>query len=153
MGSNIYATKCQNCGRSAIEDYYYRTGEYYTYCLRCGHYIEKTIESYTNDKVSYTEKINVGHGIFRVVNKDGSREGTLFETPPTDEQLEGFRETFFKDSVNQAKSYLVTYNDGEFKVLLGSPPANFYLSFEEYKEKMFAKYGKSEYDFMVPIEE
>lgn len=55
--------------------------------------------------------------------------------------------------MNQEQSYLVTYNEGKFKVLLGSPLANFYLSFEEYKGKMFAKYGKFEYNLMVPIEE
>lgn len=33
------------------------------------------------------------------------------------------------------------------------PPENFYLSFEEYCERMFAKYGASDYDFMIPIEE
>ena len=36
MASNIYALKCPCCVRAAIEEYYYKTGEQYTFCLRCG---------------------------------------------------------------------------------------------------------------------
>lgn len=153
MGSIIYATKCKNCGRSAIEDNYYKTDEFYTYCMRCGHYYEKTIESYTKDNVKYKEVNSNGHGIFVLAKKDGTRERTLLDTILTDEQLADLKAKYFGDSVDQEKSYLVTFIDGKFTTLLGNPPENFHLSFEEYKEKMFAKYGTPEYDFMVPIEE
>jgi ribosomal protein L37E len=41
MASNISAVKCNNCGRSAIEDFYYKTDEKVTYCRRCGYNYSK----------------------------------------------------------------------------------------------------------------
>ena len=63
MASNIYATKCPCCGRSAIEDYYYKTDEQYTFCMRCGYYYAKTIEKCTKDNIEYKEEKIEGHGI------------------------------------------------------------------------------------------
>lgn len=91
--------------------------------------------------------------MFVLVNKDGSRTRTLLDRTLTDENLEQFQAAYLGDSVNKDKSYLVTFKDGEFTILLGNPPENFHLSFEDYKAKMFAKYGRSEFEFMVPIEE
>ncbi|MCO7127876.1 hypothetical protein NIE88_19200 [Sporolactobacillus shoreicorticis] len=60
----------------------------------------------------------------------------------------------FDDTIDRNNSYLVSYSrDGIFTVLGGNPPENFYLSFEDYKKKVCAKYGVSESDFMVPVEE
>lgn len=71
----------------------------------------------------------------------------------TDEQLEEYRMSCLDDKVDPERSYLVSYKDGIFTILFGSPPENFYLPFEEYKEKMTRKYGAPEYEIMVPIEE
>lgn len=153
MASNIYATKCPCCGRSAIEDYYYKTQEQYTFCMRCGYYYSKIIEKYTKDTIEYKEEKNEGHGMFTLVNKDGSRKRVILDRYLTNVQLEELKEKFIGNNVNQEKSYLVTYENGVFTVLLGNPPENFHLSFEEYREKMFTKYGVPDYEFMVPIEE
>jgi hypothetical protein len=153
VGSNIYALKCPCCGRSAFEDFYYKTDEQYTFCMRCGYYYTKTIENYTAKAIEYTEEKNDGHGVFILENKDGSRKKMMFDCKITDEQFETCKASFMGDKVNQEKSYLVTYEDGIFTILLGEPPENFHLSFEEYREKMVVKYGVPEYDFMVPIEE
>lgn len=153
MASNIYAIKCPCCGRSAIEDHYYKTGEQYTFCPRCGYNYSKTIKTYTDKGIEYIEEENNGHGVFILAYKDGSRQNTLIDTPISDEALEEYKESLRQDSVNLEKSYLVLYKDGIFNVLAGHPPDNFYLSFEEYREKMFAKYGIPDYDFMVPIDE
>lgn len=152
MASNIYAVKCPCCGRSAIEDYYYKTGEQYTFCLRCGYNYSKTIKNHTNNSIEYREEKNDGNGVFIVVFKDGIRKNMMFNNV-TDEQLEKHKATFIDDKVNQEKSYLVSYKDGVFTILLGNPPKNFHLLFDEYREKMFAKYGVPEFVFMVPIEE
>ena len=72
---------------------------------------------------------------------------------PTNAQLEELKVKFMDNNVNQEKSYLATYENGVFSILLGNPPENFHLSFEDYREKMFAKYGVPDYEFMVPIEE
>lgn len=153
MASNMYATKCPCCGRSAIEDYYYKTQEQYTFCMRCGYYYTKTIQKYTKDDIEYKEEKNEGHGIFVLVNKDGNREKVILNCSLTNAQLEEFKAKIMDNNVNQEKSYLVTYENGVFTILFGNPPENFYLSFEQYREKMFAKNGVPDYDFMVPIEE
>ncbi|MGE6256416.1 hypothetical protein ACQKCU_00710 [Heyndrickxia sporothermodurans] len=153
MASNIYATKCPCCGRSAIEDYYYKTDEQYTFCMRCGYNYSKTIEKCTTDCLEYKEEKNDGNGVVVLEKKDGSRKTILLDSVVTDEQLKNYKTSFLADNINHDKSYLVLFRDGVFTVLLGNLPENFYLSFEEYKEKMFAKYGVPDYDFMVPIEE
>ncbi len=153
MASNIYATKCPCCGRSAIEDYYYKTQEQYTFCMRCGYYYSKTIEKYTKDDIEYKEEKSEGHGMFTLVNKDGSRKRVILDCSPTNTQLEELKAKFMDNNVNQERSYLVTYENGVFTILFGDPPDNFHLSFEEYRKKMFAKYGVPDYEFMVPIEE
>lgn len=152
MASNIYATKCPCCARSAVEDHNYKTDEQYTYCLRCGYNYSKTINKWTKDTIEYKEEKNSGNGVCVLVKKDGSRK-TYLMSDVTDEQFNKHKASFMDDDVNQSKSYLISYTDGVFAVLKGNPPENFYLSFEEYKEKMFAKYGEPEFDFMVPIEE
>ncbi len=153
MASNMYAIKCPCCGRSAIEDYYYKTHEKYIFCMRCGYYYTKTIEKYTETKIEYKEEKSEGHGMFKLENKDGSRERVILDCSLTDAQLEELKASLMDMKVNQEKSYLISYENGVFNILFGNPPENFHLSFEEYREKMFAKYGVPEYDFMVPIEE
>jgi len=152
VASMIYAIKCPCCGRSAIKDDYYKTDEYYIYCLRCGYNHTKLIVSETAQSVEYKEEKYDGNGIFILVNKDGSRKSMLLNKV-TEEHLEEHKALFEDDTVDQGKSYLVSFKDGVFSILGGNPPENFHLSFEDYKEKMFAKYGESECDFMVPIEE
>ncbi|MGF6952314.1 hypothetical protein QF028_004819 [Neobacillus sp. B4I6] len=152
MGSNIYARECPCCGRSAIEDYYYKTDEFYTFCMRCGYNYSKIIEKWTANSPEFKEEKYDGNGVFILEKKDGSRKKMLLNGV-TDKQLEEYKASFMADEINQDKSYLVSFRDGEFTVLLGNPPDNFYLLFEEYREKMFAKYGVPEFDFMVPIEE
>ncbi|MDQ0156246.1 hypothetical protein [Robertmurraya andreesenii] len=153
MASNIYATKCPCCGRSAIEDYYYKTGEQYTICIRCGYNYSKTIKKWTTDCLEYKEEENEGNGVVVLEEKGGNRKKILLDSVVTDEQLEDYKTSFWAENINQEKSYVVLFKDGVFTVFLGYPPENFYLSFEDYREKMFAKYGYPDYDFMVPIEE
>lgn len=153
MASNMYAVKCPCCGRSAIEDDYYKTGEQYTVCMRCGYYYSKTIEKYTQDTIEYKEEERKGYGVFRLVNKDGSREHRMLDSSLTNAQLRELKAEIQDNNVNQEKSYLVTYENGIFTILSGNPPENLHLSFEEYREKVFAKYGVPDDDFMVPIEE
>lgn len=149
----MYAIECPCCGRSAIEDFYYKTDEKYTFCPRCGYNYSKTMTTYTDKGMEYTEEKNDGHGVFVLTNKDGSRKNTLLDSPISDEILVEYKESLKADHVNIEKSYLVIHKNGVFNVLAGHPPDNFYLSFEEYREKMIAKYGAPDYDFMVPIDE
>lgn len=149
----MYAVKCPCCERSAFEDDYYKTDERYTFCLRCGFNYTKIIKDYTEKGVEYTEESYEGHGIFILTKKDGSRVSMMLNRRITDEDLQEYKSSYMDSEVNQQKSYLVSFEEGKFTILLGTPPENFFLPFEEYKTKMFTKYGKSEFDFMVPLEE
>jgi hypothetical protein len=91
--------------------------------------------------------------MFIVVNKDGSREKAILNCSLTDAQLEDLKAQIMDNNVNQEKRYLVSYENGVSTILFGNWPENFHLSFEQYRENMFVKYGAPEYDFMVPIEE
>lgn len=153
MASIMYAIKCSCCGRSAFEDDYYKTHEKYIFCMRCGYYYTKTIEKYTENTIEYKEEKSEGHGIFMLENIDGSREKVILNSSLTVAQIEELKASLMDRNVNQQKSYLISFENGVFTILFGNPPENFHLSFEEYREKMFAKYGVPEYDFLVPIEE
>ncbi|CAM4008948.1 hypothetical protein [Lederbergia lenta] len=69
----------------------------------------------------------------------------------TIDQLGEYTNEFYSENTSQEKSYLITYEDGVFRCLLGTPTDNFHLSFEEFKEKMIKKYGEDEFG-LVPIE-
>lgn len=154
MASILYALKCPCCNRSAYEDYYYKTEEQYTICNRCGYSYSKSIQSYTKTNgFEYREEKSGGHGIFVLVSKEGSRKNIFLNERMSDEEFEEFTSLFLAADIDQEKSYLVSYRDGVFSIILGNPPETFHLPFEEYREKVFAKYGVPEYDFMVPIEE
>lgn len=149
----MYAIKCPCCGRSAFVDDYYKTDEKYIFCRRCGYYYTKTIDKYTENTIEYKEEKSEGHGMFVLENKDGSREKVILNCSLTVAQSEELKSLHMGGNVNQEKSYLVSFENGVFTILFGNPPDNFHLSIEDYREKMFDKYGVPEYDFMVPIEE
>ncbi|AOV07334.1 hypothetical protein [Sporosarcina ureilytica] len=154
MGSIICATKCPNCGRSAIQDYYYRSDEKTIVCYRCGFYLKRQIQDIYASPTKYKEERYDGYGVFRLVNKDGKRTTTIFSCQLKENDIEKYVNEFSGDAVNQEKSFLVTYTDGDFKILCGTPTENWHLPFEAYKKKMLEKYGDTEDNrHMVPIEE
>jgi len=148
----MYAIKCPGCERSAFVDDYYKTHEKYIFCMVCGYYYTKTIEKYTENSIKYKEEVCEGHGMFVLVNKDGSCEKVMLNDSLTVAQLEELKAKLMERNVNQEKSYLISFENGVFTILFGNPPEHFHLTFEEYRIKMIAKYGVPEYDFMVPIE-
>lgn len=154
MGSNISAVKCNNCGRSAIEDFYYKTNEKYTFCRRCGYNYTKKIIRETANHIEFEEDERKGHGVLLLVKKDEICQTMLFNSTVTKKQIEENKALFMSEETDQEKSYFVTFNNGVFDIIVGNPPENFHLPFEEYKEKMRKKYGDYEYfDALVPIED
>ncbi|WP_227939876.1 hypothetical protein [Alkalihalobacillus deserti] len=154
MASIYSAIKCPYCGRSAIEDFNYTSDEKYISCIRCGYNYTKILKEGSNDLNEFEEDSREGHGVFSLMKKDGKREMRLFNHRLSNDALETYKRMFLGNSVDQEKSYLIMYEDEIFSIVLGSPSENFYLSFEEYKEKMFKKYGNNnDFEFIVPIEE
>jgi hypothetical protein len=154
MASHLSAIKCPCCGRSAFEDYYYKTGEKYIACIRCGYNYTKTVEGMKDHQPLYKETEYIGYGMLSLVKKDGSRKRYLLNDDPKDEDMQKYKQMYLENEVNQDASHLVINHDGQFTVVLGTPSENFHLPFEEYKGKMFKKYGEDEFsDVLVPIEE
>ncbi|MRH41430.1 hypothetical protein GH741_01925 [Aquibacillus halophilus] len=137
MASLMYAQQCIHCGRSAFVDNYYKTGAKYIKCYRCGYSYSKKVTKTD----SFEVKEFLGYGVYNLVKKTGHGEFTFIQSPITDQLKEEFYLELLKDDVDKENCYLVSYESGSFYVLFGTPTENFYLTFDQYKEKMEEKYG------------
>ncbi|ASN03881.1 hypothetical protein [Virgibacillus necropolis] len=135
MASTYSAIKCPNCSRTAIEDDYYKTGELFICCDRCGYNYSKVIEHETMETINYKEEIIGGHGVFMVIKKSSGRELILLDGELNANQIEEFTKVFLESEVEQENSYLIYFEGGAFTILLGNPPEGFLLPFEESQEK------------------
>ena len=136
MTSILLPVACPDCGRIAVEDYYYRTGAGYIICQCCGCEVDREAKYDREKNTSYfEEEIRKGYGKFFLERKDGNFISKRLMSPLTDEQFEDFKLKFSDFDVDQEKSYLVSYQDGEFKVLLGIVPEYFHMPFEDYVKK------------------
>ena len=154
MASTICAIKCPHCGRSAIEDHYYKTDEKTIICYRCGYYYSRKVKDFTTSPIQFTEEKCEGYGVFILMKKDGNREATIFNKKIPQEKISEYQKEFSQDDMNQAKSFLVTYEEGVFTIHCGIPSENFHLPFEQYKINMLEKYGLDDFNrYLVPIEE
>lgn len=133
---------CPECGKMAIEDYYYRTGAGYIICSHCGCEVDREAKYDKETGISYIEEvIRKGYGRIFLQKSDGQIRCKLLNSPLTNEEIISFKKDFSDPDTDQDNSYLVSYLNGEFFVLRGHLPDDFHLSFEEYVEK----YG---YDLM-----
>lgn len=153
MASNISAVKCPHCGRSAIEDYYYKTDETTIICYRCGYNYSRKIKNWTTSPIKFEENEYEGFGVIVIVKKDGQGTTTMLNGQLTKKRIEEYHIKLSRDDVDQSQSYFILFEDGVFTVEFGTPSENFHLTFEKYKEKMIEIYGEHEYsDVLVPIE-
>ena len=153
MASNISAIKCPHCGRSAIEDDYYKIDEKTIICYRCGYYYSKKINDFTTSPIEFIEEEYEGGGVFILVKKDGDKQVTIFDGEIPRESFNEYQKEFLQDDVDQEKSFLTTYKEGIFTIHCGTPSENFHLPFEEYKVKMQEKYKDDFNEYLIPIEE
>lgn len=155
LASLGYAIKCPHCERSAFEENYYKTDETYIACYRCGYNYRRTMKEEIDGYIEHEEVEYNGFGVILLVKKNQFRELIMINDPMMEEEIESYKARFTAEDVDLENSYFVTFIDGVFTVLLGTPSENFHLPFQEYKEKMLMKY-KGKYDDMdlfVPIEE
>ncbi|HLR51518.1 MAG TPA: hypothetical protein VK072_01405 [Candidatus Avamphibacillus sp.] len=135
MASNYSAIACPHCNCCATEDDYYKTGEKFICCFRCGYNYEKIITSWKGDaEPVFTEKEQKGYGVCRVQKLDGKRSTKIYNRPLTNEEIIKQATEFLNEDINRDESYFVIYRDNEFLTLAGTPPKNFYIPFEEYKK-------------------
>lgn len=135
MGSIYSAVECPQCACSATEDYYYKSNEKYIWCYRCGYSYENIIEEWEDANIPiYKKTIHEGHGMCVVVKKGGKGKRIILNSAPTEKQIEKYLNYFEDSDVDVEKSYLVIFENNEFKTIAGVSPDNFYLPFESYKE-------------------
>ncbi|GAB3798460.1 hypothetical protein [Virgibacillus kimchii] len=137
MASIIQAIACPHCNCSATEDFYYKMGEKFIWCFRCGYYYEKIQDYYDSDKnkIYYKENEYQGYGIFRLEKEDEESQQIIFHEPLNEKEIHSFTLQMQEEGVLLENSYFVLFENGEFQFLAGNPPEDFYLSFEDYKQK------------------
>lgn len=55
MGSIMSEIECPNCGLDAVEDYYYKTGEQYVICQKCGYNYRAEIKDWKDGEPVWVE--------------------------------------------------------------------------------------------------
>lgn len=71
MGSVIDYIDCPNCGKEAMSDFYYKTGEEYVNCSHCGYHYSATIKNRDKKLTELTqedweiEEVKQPYGAFR----------------------------------------------------------------------------------------
>lgn len=127
MGSVQDYIKCPECAGVAFNDFYYKTGEEYTFCKRCGLSETWTIKRNDEKQPMFDKKGRLqlehnkekGYGVYRIMNHEGFGQYGCFNEPITDEVIEDFRKIFQQDDVDEESSYLAKWEDGEQTILLG----------------------------------
>ncbi|TFJ91997.1 hypothetical protein [Lentibacillus salicampi] len=150
MGSICQSIACPHCGCSATEDDYYKTGERFIWCFRCGYTYYKTIDYTVGDVTPYNETEYKGHGMFYLVSKGKKRENDgrrILNRPLTEQEMNDFKAELQDEAVDLEKSYFVMYENGTFTTIAGNPPDDFYLPFDVYKNRV----GKDNMEVIVPI--
>jgi len=145
MASIIQAIACPHCSCCATEDFYYKMGDKFIWCFRCGYYYEKTQAYYDSEKnkIYFKENEYIGYGIFRIKKEnDDEAQQTIFHEPLNEEEIHSFTLLMQEEDVLLEDSYFVLYKNDNFHFIAGSPPEDFYLPFEEYEQKQ-EENGKS----------
>lgn len=135
MASIYSAIECPHCGRTAIVDDYYKIGERFICCDRCGYSYSRVIERETDGTIDYKEESVGGHGVFMLVKKEGSGKIVVLDREIDADTFDKYSKEYFTDEVDQDSSYLLTYTDGVFSTLLGKLPEDYLLPFKESQEK------------------
>ena len=135
MGSVQSSIRCPKCGGRMVSDYYYRTGEEYRYCQRCGISQNWTIERDENGVAKrdeagkyvgvYSESGGYGVAYIEFKEQCGGAYHSLLE-PLTEQTKKEFLEYVKADGVAD-KSYLVAFdpNINKLTQVFGKMPPDF----------------------------
>ncbi len=110
MGSVITMDSCPNCNDQAYTDFYYKTGEEYTFCHHCGYAKEVTFE----DKKVKIQEIKDPYGAYKVRYK-GSK-GSLVNTVTSEDDLFRLKLSLEADRENIETALLSRYVDNKIVI-------------------------------------
>src|SRR4051812_5844878 len=110
MASIMLYTKCPQCSGIAVMDDYYKIGDQYIWCERCGFSYTKEQDHYDSkeNKIYFKEEETKGYGMFKIVNKEGKSRLFPINNPLTEEQIKEYKEEMDRDDIDQEKCYLVS---------------------------------------------
>lgn len=154
MGSVMSAIKCPCCAKSAFEDCYYKSGETYIHCRRCGYNYSRVLKWGKNESHFEIEEYQ-GYGVMNEVTRDGKYQMMFYNTPLSPEKINEEIQYLKMSQADPALSFLVTFENGVFTIHYGTPTINFHLSFEDYEKRMKERYPPDPEDRypLVPMEE
>ena len=124
MGSVISYEKCSQCGGVYSIDYYYRTGEEYRFCQRCGkvhnHAIVRDENSnycYDEDgKLKFEDVISQGYGCMALASK-GFKTVYHLEKPVDEETKKEYLEIIEEEEIDKDNCYLTMWDEGKKEVV------------------------------------
>lgn len=161
MGSVMDYEKCKECGGVQFVDFYYKTGEEYRSCLRCGiHETYKLIRDENgvvldkNEKFQYQHIKTKGYGVYGLYYKDsGVSQFGVFTEPITEEVIAEFCDIFSKPEVDKKRSYVAKFENNKQTVLLGEVlDDENTMDFDEFMKKWRQEAEEDESE-RVPIKE
>ena len=134
MGSVISYEKCSQCGGVYSIDYYYRTGEEYRFCQRCGkvhnHSIVRDENSNycydENGKLKFEDVDSQGFGCMAIASK-GFKTVYHIERNVDEEIKKEYLEIIKEEGIESNKCYLTNWDDEKKEVgaVFGSLPKSY----------------------------
>lgn len=145
MGSVMSEEKCKACNGVLFVDYYYKSGEEYSFCHRCGMSESFTLVRDEKGRAIKDEEGNwkfqhekkEGHGVYGIFSvESGVGQVGTFNDPITEETIKEFREIFAQSDVDEERSYLAKWEDGKQTLLLGNGLQDIHtMDYEDLVEK------------------
>ena len=132
MGSVMDYVACPQCGGTMFTDYYYKSGEEYWMCKRCGKHGK--VELVRNDngevifdvkgKVDYKTEDVDGYGCAKIAITGHGASFSCFNKPITEEDKKAFFEALEEEKVDKEHSYLSYWNEETqlIEMLYGEDP-------------------------------
>ena len=124
MGSTISNEKCSQCGGIYVIDYYYRTGEEYQFCQRCGKLHNHAIvrdenKNYCydeNGKLKFEDVSSQGFGCMAIASK-GFKSIYHLDKPVDEEIKKEYLGILEEDEIDKDECYLTTWDDDKKEVV------------------------------------
>lgn len=140
MGSVISTEKCPQCGGMYTRDYYYRTGEEYCHCARCGRHEERFIVRDenrnpvldANGQCKAEHNLLEGFGSVRIAFKSGVAQISSLTQPVDQEVKDWYLKVIEDPEVEKEDCYLSSWDPEKKDVVMiyGKMPET-YDEFEE----------------------
>ena len=116
MGSVIDYAKCPQCGGVVCDDYYYKTGEKYYHCMRCGRWGSVKLPRTDKEKAQlldgskYLVSHGDGYGRGYIAAKNGASMSFSLKEPYSEEIEKQFLEAMKDKKVDVESSYLTSWD-------------------------------------------